>query len=276
MPQMIRVRAAREVGAGIRTVLGGFRVWGADPRAMLLGLIPGAVSLLVLSASVATVVASADGLGDSIGHRIGGDGWLGDALAIAVAIAVVAAGALVAVAVFTALTLAIGQPFFEAISRRVDGRHDAAAASGAATVSYVEPDEHWSRTVVRGLGEGLLTIAISLGVSLALFLVGLVPIAGSPVAFTAGVLIGGRLLAIELTAYPFSRRGIVTRRERIAALRPYRVRTVAFGAASFLLFLIPLGAVLTMPVAIAGATLLVRDVAAGPGAAPRGDVGLVA
>ena len=248
----------REARTGAGTLLRGFRAWGADPRAMLLGLIPGAVSLVVLAAGVTVLIANADGLGDSLGHGIGGDGWFGDVLAVAVAIGVVAAGALVAVAVFTALTLAIGQPFFEAISRRVDEREDRRADPLGGRAAYAEVQEHWARALVRGLGEGLLTIVISLGVSLGLFLLGLIPLAGSPLAFATGAIVGGRLLAIELTAYPLSRRGIITRRDRIVALRPYRVRMVAFGAAAFVLFLVPLGALLTMPAAIAGATLLAR------------------
>ena len=78
--------------------------------------------------------------------------------------------------------------------------------------------------------------------------------------FVLGALVGGRLLAIELTAYPLARRGIVSRSERIAALRPLRTRTVVFGACVFLTFLLPLGAVVAMPAAMVGATMLARQV----------------
>ncbi|MDN4486649.1 EI24 domain-containing protein [Demequina sp. SYSU T00039] len=251
----------REPVEGVRAALRGLRTWATDPRAMLLGAVPGFVSLVVLALVVAVVVSRADWLGDRVGHGIGGDGWWGDLLAIAAAIAVVVAGGLVAVLLFATLTLTIGQPFFEAISRRVDER--------LGGLVEAVPDEPWTRAAIRGVGEGLITVAISIAVSLALFAVGLIPIAGSATAFALGALIGGRLLALELTSYPLARRGVVSRRERISALRPYRARTVAFGAAVFLLFLIPLGAVLAMPATIAGATILVRGVTPGPSLEPE-------
>lgn len=237
-------------------MLRGLRAWVTDPRAMLLGLIPGVAASAVLVVAVVALVSHAGGIGDGIGHGLGGDGWWGDVLAIAAAVAIAAAGGVVAILLFATLTLTIGQPFFEAISRRIDAREGG--------IDAVETDEHWTRGLLRGLGEGLVTLAISLGVSVALFGVGLIPVAGSATAFVLGAVLGGRLLAIELTAYPFARRGIVSRRDRVRALRPFRIRTIAFGAAVFLIFLVPLGAVLAVPGAIAGATLLVRGVSAQP------------
>lgn len=245
----------REALIGVRTVLSGFRAWGTDPRAMLLGVLPGVASAAVLGTVLVVVALNADGLGDWIGRELGGDGWWGDLIAVAAAIAAVVAGGLVAVLAFATLTLAIGQPFFEAISRRVDAR-------GPGGPGAEVPEEPWARALARSVREGLLTMTISMGVSLLLLGVGLIPVIGSATAFTVGALVGGRLLVIELTAYPFARRGIVARRDRIRALRPMRARTVAFGATVFVMFLVPLGALIAMPAAIAGATLLCRDVLA--------------
>jgi CysZ protein len=46
--------------------------------------------------------------------------------------------------------------------------------------------------------------------------------------------------------------------ERRSLLRADRPTTLGFGVAVFVCFLIPLGAVLVMPAAVAGATLLAR------------------
>jgi CysZ protein len=72
-----------------------------------------------------------------------------------------------------------------------------------------------------------------------------------------GALVGGWLLAVELTGAPFQRRG-QRLRDRRRVLKTQRPLTLGFGVAVFLCFLIPLGAIFMMPAAIAGATLLSR------------------
>ncbi|WP_062464658.1 EI24 domain-containing protein [Demequina soli] len=254
-PTRAATRLVPEAAAGVRTAVDGLRGWARAPRLMALGLVPGAIVAAVLGVGLGVLAVYLGRVGRDIAAGLGaGDGTWAALVAVTASIAVLAASSLVAVALFATLTLAVGQPFFEAISRRVDaslGGLDAPAA-----------EEPWARGLARGLGEGVVTLAISVGVSLLLLLVGLVPVVGSGAAFAVGALVGGRLLAIELTAYPMARRGIVSRRDRVAALRPYRARTVAFGAAVFLVFLLPLGALLAMPAAVVGATLLARQVTA--------------
>ena len=65
------------------------------------------------------------------------------------------------------------------------------------------------------------------------------------------------MLALELTSVPFERRGMRFR-ERRAMLRARRPMAIGFGVATFVCFLIPLGAVLVMPAAVAGATIMSR------------------
>jgi CysZ protein len=78
-------------------------------------------------------------------------------------------------------------------------------------------------------------------------------------AVILGALHGGRLLTTELTGYAFEARGRPLA-DRRRALRARRVRSTAFGAATYLLFLVPFAAVVVMPAAVAGATLLAREV----------------
>jgi len=244
--------APRELGAGIRHALDGLGTWLRAPRLMALGAVPALLTAVLFAAALVAVLANLSRIGRGLADMVtGGDGVLADLVAVTAALAVLAASALVAVASYTTVTLLVGQPFFEAISRDVDAR--------AGGLEAVPADEGFWRGTLRGVGEGLLTVTISLAVSVVLLLVGLVPAVGSAAAFTVGALVGGRLLAIELTAYPLARRGIVSRRDRVAALRPVRLRVVGFGTVAFLAFLIPFGAVLAMPAVVAGATLLARD-----------------
>ncbi|WP_082098968.1 EI24 domain-containing protein [Demequina iriomotensis] len=247
-------RAATEVLAGLRLAGAGLRSWAREPRLLALGMVPGAAVAAVMGIALGILAAHLDRVGAALADAVGAEaGWWHGLVAVTAGAAVLVGSAVVAVALFTSLTLAIGQPFFEAISRRTDQ-----AAGG---FDGDVPDERWTAGLARAVREGAHTLAISLGLSVALVLVGLVPVAGSGVAFAAGAILGGRLLAIELTAYPLARRGIVDRRARVAALRPCRVRATTFGAVVFLVFLLPLGAVLAMPAAVAGATLLARQVA---------------
>lgn len=74
-----------------------------------------------------------------------------------------------------------------------------------------------------------------------------------------GALVGGWFLTMELTSVPFERRGLrVWDRRRI--LKGRRALAVGFGTATFLCFLVPGGAILVTPAAVAGATLLAREV----------------
>ncbi|MEN0072065.1 MAG: signal peptidase I, partial [Propionicimonas sp.] len=69
----------------------------------------------------------------------------------------------------------------------------------------------------------------------------------------------GWILAHELTSRALVARGI-GRRERNALLRAHRRRALGFGVATQLCFLVPGGAVATMPAAVAGSTLLAQSV----------------
>lgn len=246
-------RVLTETRAGITLAFSGAKARVRTPRLLAIGAVPSLITAVIVGVLLGVLLINVGEIGRAIASGVGVDGGaLADVVAATAAIAVLAASTLVSVALFATVTLAIGQPFFEAISRRVD--------DSLGGLEHPAPEEPWHRALVRGAGESVVTVAISIGVSLGLLAVGLVPVVGSPTAFVLGALVGGRLLAIELTAYPLARRGIVSRRDRIAALRPLRTRTVVFGACVFLTFLLPLGAVVAMPAAMVGATMLARQV----------------
>lgn len=237
----------RNIAAGIRLVGAGFRVWTSSPRLMMLGLIPGVIATLLLGGAFAAIAVWADDWARGIAAWLTGDSTPNSLLVALVAVALIGGGALLAVFTFTAVTLLIGQPFFETISDRV---------GASAGMAFTEDEEPWWRSTLRGMGEGFRLLLLGAAVGIAAFVVGMIPVAGAPIAFVLAALVGGWLLCLELTAYPLSRMGVVTLRERRHAAAARRSLTLGFGVTAYVVCLIPLGAVLAMPALVAGGTLL--------------------
>jgi CysZ protein len=102
-------------------------------------------------------------------------------------------------------------------------------------------------------------VVLSVAVSVVLFLLGLIPAIGQTVVPIIGWFVGGWLLAVEISGVPFNRRGLRLR-DRRRLLRANRGLALGFGVPMFLVFLIPFIAVILMPGAVAGATLMTRRV----------------
>ncbi|WP_084103777.1 EI24 domain-containing protein [Demequina sp. NBRC 110056] len=239
-----------EVARGFRTALSGLRTWGTNPRLMVVGLIPGLITAVVFGAGAVLIVMNLESWSDGIADAlVAGDGWFSDALQVVAALAILGAAALVGIYTFTAVTLVIGQPFFERLAREVDASQGFVGA---------DPEEGAWRSIVRGIGEALRLALLTVPLAVVLFLIGLIPVVGGVTAFVLGAAFGGWFLALELTTSPLARRGVLTLHDRRAVLRGHRARVVGFGAACFLAFLLPLGAIAFMPAAVAGATHLVQ------------------
>ena len=106
--------------SGVGMLLRGFGFWGRHPGVMLLGLIPAAIVFVLIVAGLATLAVNLAGLADWLTPFA--DSWVDPWPAIVqVAVgAVVFGGAIVFAAVtFTAITLVVGDPFYERIWRAV-------------------------------------------------------------------------------------------------------------------------------------------------------------
>jgi CysZ protein len=160
---------------------------------------------------------------------------------------------LLAVFSFVAVTLAVGDVFYERIWRAIERQR------GGEPPELEEP--FW-RSVVRGIGSGLRLLALTATVGILLFACGFIPVVGQTVVPVIGAIVGGWLLSVELTGYSFDARGF-TLRQRRRALAGDRAAALGFGVVTYLLFLVPFAAVIIMPAAVAGATLLARDTLAG-------------
>jgi CysZ protein len=234
---------------GVGCLLRGLGTYGRSPRLMLLGLIPAFLSFVVLAGAFVAMIFFVDDVARFMTPWA--EGWSGgirDTLRFVVTVAVAAVWMILSVLVFTALTLLIGQPFYEAISKRVED-----SLGGVAD----EIDVSFWRSLPRTVGESLRLLLLTAISGIAIFAIGLIPVAGQIIAPILAATLGGWVLALELTSVPFERRG-KRFRERRALLRSRRTMALGFGMATFICFLIPLGAVLVMPAAVAGATVMSR------------------
>ena len=245
-------RPVRDFVEGVRLVGDGFKVWRSSPRLMLLGLVPGAIAALLLTGVFLAIAIWVDDWARGIAAGVTQDSTPNGFLVGVIALAIIGGGVLLAIYAFTALTLLIGQPFFEAISNRV------AMATG---LTFTADEEPWWRSTWRGVREGIALLLFGLVVGVGGFLIGLVPVVGAVAAFLLAAGVGGTLLALELTAYPLARVGVVTLRERRSMVKARRSLALGFGVAAYLLCLVPLGAVISMPALVAGGTLLTARMA---------------
>jgi CysZ protein len=248
-----------EFFAGVGLLGRGLGLYARSPRLVVLGLIPALISGLLFVAAFATLIYFVSDLADLATWFA--DDWsegLRDAVQFLAAVGILGLGGLVGVLTFTAITLLIGDPFYEKISEEVEERFG--GVPGEVEVS-------WWRSLRRSLWDSIRLIALSLAISIPLFFLGLLPFVGQTVIPVIGALLGGWILALELVGVAFYRRGLrlPDRRRVLAAHRPL---ALGFGVSVFCCFLIPLGAVLVMPAAVAGGTLLARKVLGLPVDAP--------
>lgn len=242
----------RRYGTGVRLLGRGLATCLRTPRLLALGLIPAALTAVLFAAAGVVLLVYLGDLAAAVTWFAGG--WspaLRSAARFLAGVGILGVAALLAVLTFTAATLLVGDPFYEAISRRVEGE---------------VPDEV-EAGLWRGLGHSLAdSVRLLVWVPLfgvPLFLAGLLPVVGQTVVPVLGATVGGWFLALELTGAPFYRRGLRLA-DRRRALRAHRAEALGFGTAVFACFLIPGGAVLVMPAAVAGGTLLARRVLGDP------------
>ena len=226
-----------------------------SPRLLGLGILPALIAGLLYAAALTALILFVDDLSRAVTWFA--DDWSTlwrDLIRVFAGLALVGVGGLLSVLTFTAVTLLIGDPFYEKISGLVERRF------GGVTD---EVEVVWWRSLGRSLVDSLRLIGLSILFGIPLLLLGLIPVVGQTVVPVLGGAVGGWVLAVELTGVPFQRRGKRLSDRRVA-LRGNRAMALGFGVAVFASFLIPLGAVLLMPAAVVGGTLLSRRVLSQP------------
>lgn len=242
----------RDFFDGVRLLGRGMRMIGRSPRLILLGMIPALLSMVLYVGLFMLLLYFFEDLVDlatwyaqdwsSAFWRTGAETVTG--------VAILGAAVLLAILSFTAVTLLIGDPFYEKISESVEDRLGGVPDA---------VDRPWWRSLGRSLVDSIRLLSLTTMIAIPLFLFGLIPLVGQTVVPVLGATVGGWFVAVELAGIPFYRRGLnLTHRRRL--LRQHRKATLGFGVAVFLCFLVPFGTVLVMPAAVAGGTLLTRRV----------------
>ncbi|MEU8467468.1 EI24 domain-containing protein [Streptomyces sp. NPDC029006] len=258
----------RDLGVGFGYLLKGQRWVVRHGRQYGFGLLPGLITLVLYAAAlVALAVWGEDAVTWATPFA---DDWsspwqgLFRGLLTAVLFAL---GLLLAVLTFTAVTLLVGQPFYENLSEKADA--DVSPDGTAPRSALPLWRELWIsardslRILVRAALWGVL-----------LFGLGFLPFVGQTVVPVLGFFVTGFFLTEELAAVALQRRG-VDLRTRLTLLRSRKTLVWGFGTPLGLAFLVPFVAVFLMPGAVAGATFLARDLlgeesAAGASAATAG------
>lgn len=237
---------AGEVARGASYLLRGFGLWRTRPGLMLLGMVPALLVLLVVGAGLVALVLTVGDLVSWLTPFADDWGTGGSVLRFGLALLVVVGAVLVASATFTGLTLAVGDPFYERIWQETERM-----------LGGEVPDHgpgFW-----RSARDGLVLMAYGVLSAVVLLVIGFLPVVGAVAGVVLGFVVAARVLAGELVSRPLEARGLdrVARRE---LLRPHRPLVLGLGLATQACFLVPFGAVAVMPAAVAGSTMLAREV----------------
>ncbi|MCY0925753.1 EI24 domain-containing protein [Streptomyces sp. H27-H1] len=240
----------RDLAGGFGYLLAGQRWVLRHGRWLGFGLLPGLVSLVLYAGALIGLGFGADDL--TAWATPFADGWSSPWLGLFrgfLTALVFCLGLFLAVITFTAVTLLVGQPFYESLSEQVDRTEGGEVPESGLTL----PQELWisARDSLRILGRVLLF-------GILLFGLGFVPVIGQTVVPVVGFCVSGFFIAQELTSVALMRRRVQLT-EQLALLRGRRMLALGFGVPLVLAFLVPFVAVFLMPGAVAGATLMVRD-----------------
>lgn len=240
----------RDLAGGFGYLLAGQRWVLRHGRWLGFGLLPGLVSLVLYAGALIGLGYGADDL-TAWATPFADDWsspWIGLFRGFLTAL-VFCLGLFLAVITFTAVTLLVGQPFYESLSEQVDRTEGGEVPESGLTLLQ----ELWisARDSLRILGRVLLF-------GILLFALGFVPVIGQTVVPVLGFCVSGFFLAQELTSVALMRRRVQLT-EQLALLRGRRMLAIGFGVPLVVSFLVPLVAVFLMPGAVAGATLMARD-----------------
>ena len=240
----------RQFFSGVGYLGRGFGMWATNPKLMLLGAVPALIVGIVYLVGIIFLITRLDSI--AVWMTPFASDWVEIwriAVRVAAALAVVVVSALVIVYTYAAVTLAVGDPFYERIWRAVERKMGNAPADSEIGV--------W-RTIGRAIGDAIRLLLPAIGLGIALIALGFIPVVGSLLTIVLGAVFGGWLLVVELTGFTFDARGFTVKQRR-QALGRQRPTSLGFGVATYLLFLIPGAAVVVMPAAVAGAVLLSRE-----------------
>ncbi|WP_328881934.1 EI24 domain-containing protein [Streptomyces sp. NBC_00299] len=262
----------RDLRAGLTYLLRGQRWVARHGKQYGFGLIPGLITMvLYVAALVGLALWGEDFVSWSTPFADDWSSpWQGLFRGFLTAV-LFALGLLLSVITFTAVTLLIGQPFYENLSEKVDRD---VSPDGTAPESGLPL---WRELWISGRDSLRIVLRAALW-GVLLFALGFIPVVGQTAVPVIGVFVTGFFLTEELTAVALQRRRVELR-DRLTVLRSRKTLIWGFGAPLAAAFLVPFVAVFLMPGAVAGATLMARELMGeeteeeqdGEGASPSGD-----
>ncbi|WP_372348995.1 EI24 domain-containing protein [Streptomyces sp. KL116D] len=249
----------RDLGAGFGYLMKGQRWVAQHGKQYGWSLLPGLITLVLYAAAlVCLAVWGSDFISWVTPFA---DDWSSPWLGLFrgfLAVVLFALALLLAVLTFTAVTLLIGQPFYESLSEEVD------RAEGGDVPESGLP--LWRDLWISARDSLRILLRAALW-GVLLFALGFVPFVGQTVIPVLGFFVTGFFLTEELTSVALQRRGVELR-DRLALLRSRKGLAWGFGAPLAVAFLVPFVAVFLMPGAVAGATLMVRELEGGQAGPP--------
>lgn len=221
-----------------------------SPRLLLIGALPAVLTALLLLGGVIALGYWVDDLATLVTPFA--DGWaegLRTAVRVAAGVALFAAALVVGLISFSALTLAIGAPFYELIAEKVEDDLGAAPS---------DEELPWWRLLWWGLRDGLRLVLRSLLFTIPLLVAGFVPVLGQTVVPVLMALVTAWFFALELVAVSFYRRGMDLKQRR-TLMSGRRGLALGLGLPASLLCAVPLAAIIVMPVAFVGGVLVANE-----------------
>jgi CysZ protein len=241
----------RDFVTGVRYFGRGLGLLASRPKLLLIGVLPAVLTTAILLSAMIALIANLGHLSALITPFAAdwSGGWR-TATRFAAGLALIGTAVSLGLVGFTSVTLIVGGPFYEHIAERIEDELG---------VTQGHIDLSWRKLFLVGVRDGIVLLLRSLMFTLLLFLAGFLPVVGQSVVPVLGALATAWFMALEVVAVSFYRRGIDLRR-RTAMLRRRRMLAVGLGLPAALLCLIPLVAIVVMPVAFAGGVLVALDI----------------
>lgn len=222
------------LNAGLRFFFGGFSVLFRHPSLLALSLIP-------ISLTLAALIGIVYGCVSMVGWLIGPEfPPLSANLRVFAQALVLVIALFVSYLLYLPLARVLLAPFSEAISRRTR------------LVLRLKPERvaiGWRRA----MWEGVKMVALQLAIAITGFVLGLV---FPPLAGPTGLIIGICFVSLDYLDIPLSVEGLKLR-EKLGVMWRNKALATGFGAAGYLTLIIPFINLLSLPVGVIGATMLI-------------------
>ena len=218
---------------GVRFFFSGMRTLVRNPDLVSLSLIP---MLLTLALLMGLIFGAAWMVGRLIGDAVRVE------IRMVAQVLMFLLTLLIAYFLYLPVARVLLAPFAEALSRR------SAAISTGRTIR--RSNQGWARAML----EGLKLVIFQAAVALAALALGLAfPPVGAPVGVAVAIFLGG----LDFFDIPLSTRGLQLRK-KLGVIWRNKSLALGFGAAAYLMLLIPVINMLALPVGVVGATLLIE------------------